>query len=98
MLRFFHVCVSSESGLGNGERASSFSNGAGPSLTRTRAASQMLSRPATTATQPSQEKFNNWPEGPLLNTHPPMLEDNPIARSRAQPLKLKNAPRREAGQ
>src|SRR6185436_6674842 len=67
------------------------------SLTRTRLANQMLTRPATTAIQPSQWKFANCPDGCLTTIQPPMLDAIPIARSRAQPLKLMNAPRRDAG-
>src|SRR5207244_11486056 len=67
------------------------------SLTRTRLASQKLTRPAATAIQPSQWKCDNCPDGSLVTIQPPRLEVTPIVRSRAQPLKLMNAPRREAG-
>ena len=71
--------------------------GAASSWTLTRLPSQTLAMPADTAIQPSQWKFSNCPDGALVTTQPPMLDATPIARSRAQPLRLMNAPRREAG-
>src|SRR5882672_535000 len=67
------------------------------SLTRTRLPSQMLTRPAPTAIQPSQPKFSICPEGALVTIQPPTPDMTPIARSRAQPLRLMKAPRRDAG-
>src|SRR6266576_2823320 len=37
------------------------------------------------------------PDGSLVTIQPPMPEVTPIARSRAQPLRLMNAPRRDEG-
>ena len=67
------------------------------SFTRTVRASTMLNRPAATAIQPSQLKCMRCPPGCLDTIQPPTVELTPDARSRAQLVRLKNAPRREEG-
>src|SRR5262245_51479313 len=58
------------------------------SLTRTRLASQTLSRLTLIAIQPSHLKFSSCPDGAFVTIHPAIPEVAPMARSRAQPLKL----------
>ena len=70
---------------------------AATSLTTTLLASQTLTMPAATAIHPSQWKFANCPEGCLVTIQPPMPDVTPMAMSRAQPLRLMKAPRRDAG-